>query len=109
MAYVLYIPDGTREIVKPGTEPDDLKYALRDVIERRLGAECAALYDEVNAEPQAQQGDDYEVIADGYLQMLHSAVDELDAIMHQFDGARLNRDKLWNSLRQLRHSINSNL
>ena len=109
MARVLYFPDGTREVVMAGSDRDGLKNVLRSIIEERLGCECAELFDEVNGDFQASQGDDYEAIADGYLQMLNSVVDELDAIIGQFDAKRVNRDKLWKSLCQLRNSVNKNL
>jgi len=55
-------------------------------------------------------GDNYELISDGYYQMLTSTVDELDAVLETLkEGKRINRDKLYTSIRNIRNQINQNI
>ena len=109
MAHVLYIPDGTKEVVY-GNSREDFHNSLHDIIKNRLGYEAADLFEEVSNEKVEQvEGDDYEAIADGYLSMLNNAVEELDAIIAMFKKPRLNRQELESSIRRLRRDINANI
>ncbi len=57
----------------------------------------------------ASGGDDYELIADGYLAMLRDTLDTLDDILLYFDATRLDRRKVYSALRQCRDTLYNNL
>lgn len=111
MAHVLYYPDGTKDVVI-GSSREELHDELHNIIEDRLGYEAAELFNEVSIDGygvEKPEGEDWESISDDYLQMLNSAVDELDAIIKEFKKPRINRQRIESSIMNLRNSINSNI
>ena len=107
MARSLYLEDGSTEYIFAG-ETESGK--LQQIIREKLGLDCEALYKEILEElTEPETGDDFEKIADGYLAMLNSTVDELDAILKEFNKPRLNRQKVYRALKQARDSLYNNL
>ena len=89
---------------------------LAELIREYLGNDCVELFygliDEEKdkcAPPVADDGDDYEQIADGYLAMLRDVLDALDNILLFFDESRLNRRKVHKALQRCRDNLYRNL
>ena len=104
MARTLYLNDGSTEYVFAGMTNEDV---LQKIIYERLGRDCEELYKEVLT--QNEDGEDWEKIADGYLSMLRSTVEELDTALTLFDNPRLNRAKLHSQLQVIRKNLHNNL
>lgn len=107
MAEVIYFLDGSHAIV---TDP---VADFRSIIREKLGDEAERLLDDVLSGLTAEYIDgkeiEYEKIADGYYQMLHSAVDELYCLMQLIDSPRINKVKLLKSCKNIHDSIKKNL
>lgn len=107
MAEVIYFLDGSHAIV---TDP---VADFRSIIREKLGDEAERLLDDVlsglTAEYIVGKEIEYEKIADGYYQMLHSAVDELYCLMQLIESPRINKVKLLKSCKNIHDSIKKNL
>ena len=106
----LYFPDGSHECIY-GRDDQEIKDCFSGIVEMRCGHEAAQLFQELVSSPKKENsGDNYELISDGYYQMLTSTVDELDAVLETLkEGKRINRDKLYTSIRNIRNQINHNI
>lgn len=107
MARTLYLNDGSTEYVFAGMTEEDV---LKKIIYERLGKDCEELFEEVLAENrQDENGDDWEQVADGYLDMLRDAEQELTAALYLFDEPRLNKKELQAQLQAIRDNLHNNL
>jgi hypothetical protein len=105
MAQMLYLPDGSSEVVL-----GDPEETLHRIVYERLGRDCAELLEEVIEEAECYpEGDDYERIADGQLSLLQTTLEELDATLTLFDSPRLNKAKLQKQLQAIRDNLYKNL
>ena len=80
MAYVINLPENGAERI---CVLDTLE-EMDSIIENRMGYEFTSVYKEIVADWEYEhdgEGDDYEGIADGYLQELINIREELDAIL----------------------------
>ncbi len=105
MARTLYLPDGSTEIAFAPEE------TLQQLIYAHLGQDCAALFAELLAEARNpwQNGDDFEQIADEYLSMLHSTMDEISGVLQEFNNPRLDRKKVHDALQNIYDALYRNL
>ncbi len=106
MARTLYLPDGKTEVIF-----GDEEETLRRVIDERLGRDCEVLFTELLEEARHPLGggDDYEKIADGYLSMLQSTMEEISSVLKEFDKPRLDRAKVRKSLKNIWDDLYKNL
>lgn len=106
MAQTLYLPDGSTEIVFGNPEE-----TLQRVIRERLGRDCEELFTELLEEARHPLGggDDFEKIADGYLSMLNSTMEEIASVLKEFDKSRLDRAKVRRSLKNIWDDLYKNL
>ena len=113
MARSLFLADGSIKLI---FREDDRLPILAELIREYLGNDCEELFyglieeeKDKCAPPVADDGDDYEQIADGYLAMLRDVLDALDNILLFFDESRLNRRKVHKALQQCRDNLYRNL
>lgn len=99
MARTLYLPDGKTEVIL-----GDPEETLRRVIDERLGRDCEELFTELLEEARHPLGggDDFEKIADGYLSMLNSTMEEIAK-------SRLDRAKVRRCLKNIWDDLYKNL
>ena len=108
MAQTLYLPDGTTEVIF-----GDPEETLRRVIDERLGRDCEQLYVGLLEEARHPFGegctDDFEHIADGYLNLLTSTMQELDSVLEMFNASWLDRQKVRRHLKVIYDNIYKNI
>lgn len=106
MAQTLYLPDGSTEVILG--DPEEI---LRRVIDERLGRDCEELFTGLLEEARHPLGggDDFEKIADGYLSMLQSTMEEIASVLTEFDKSRLDRAKVRRSLKTIWDNLYKNL
>lgn len=104
----VYFSDGTKEVILDNPEQD-----LKSIIVEKLGDDCANLYDAVLENLRDSNSllkdecSEHERSADGYREELYTTMLELERILDQFQAAKINRNKLYNSLMRLYKNINS--
>ncbi len=105
MARTLYLPDGSTEIVFAPEE------TLQQLIYEHLGQDCVALFTELleEARDPQQNVEDFEQIADEYLSMLHSTMDEISSVLQEFENPRLNKKKVHDALQNIYDALYNNL
>jgi len=90
MARVIYLKNGESEVMLN----KDTESFLRYLIQEYLGDDAAELFDEI-FNPDKPDGDDYEMISDGYLSMLQDAKGIFESLMNELNnGKQMNRKKL---------------
>lgn len=106
MARTLYLQDGKTEVIL-----NDPEETLRRVIDERLGRDCEELFTELLEEARHPLGggDNFEKIADGYLSMLNSTMEEIASVLKEFDKSRLDRAKVRKSLKTIWDDLYKNL
>lgn len=106
MARTLYLPDGKTEVIL-----GDPEETLRRVIDERLGRDCEELFTELLEEARHPLGggDDFEKIADWYLSMLNSTMEEIASVLKEFDKSRLDRAKVRRCLKNIWDDLYKNL
>lgn len=117
MAETIWFSDGSHEVIlHPDTPQRDFQRIVRD----RLGPDSETLFLRILSscdnrefidDPALLESDeeDWERIADGYLMMLHSTVDELAAVLDRFSAPRLDRRKLERDLQRIQRNLYKNL
>ena len=105
MAATILCKDGSVEVVHEYT-PE----RIRQLVEDHMGLDALDYMDDVHREMRRTRSDDedWERVSDGYRNMLVSTMQELEAILRQFN-KRLNRDKLYTQLNNVYNSIYKNL
>lgn len=105
MAETLYLKDGTVEVITG--EP---KHQLRDLIEERLGWDCARLFEKLT-EREGIDRDEWECIADGYSSLCHDTVEELEELVKKIDRQkkRMTKEDIRNEVNGIREHLWSNL
>ena len=113
MAKSLFLTDGSAKLI---FNEDDRQRILAELIREYLGQDCEELFCSLLEEgkggydhPSTNAGDDYELIADGYLAMLRDVLDELDGILLFFNAARLDRRRVYQALQKCRDNLYNNL
>ena len=105
MAATILCKDGSVEVVHEYT-PE----RIRQMVEDHLGLDALDYMDDVHREMRRTRSDDedWERVSDGYRNMLVSTMQELEAILRQFN-KRLNRDKLYTQLNNVYNNIYKNI
>ena len=105
MAATILCKDGSVEVVHEYT-PE----RIRQMVEDHLGLDALDYMDDVHREMRRTRSDDedWERVSDGYREMLVSTMQELEAILRQFN-KRLNRDKLYTQLNNVYNNIYKNI
>lgn len=108
MAKRIYFPDGSHEdFLCPEYPENDMARIVRE----RLGDDFADMCDPyILGTGEDQEGDNYEIIADELMLMLHGAADEIEALLHKFsDRKRLDRLDIYRALTRIHQNIVKNL
>ena len=108
MAKRIYFPDGSHEdFLCPEYPENDMARIVRE----RLGDDFADMCDPyILGTGEDQEGDNYEIIADELMLMLHGAADELETLIDYFDnGKRVNLQTVRRALERIRRDIVKNL
>jgi len=106
MAKMFYLKNGECELMLQSDTPE---YFLRYLISEHLGDDAARLFDEI-FNPDKPDGDDYEQIADGYLSMLHEAMDTFESLIKELNnGKQMNRKRLLQLAKEGYNAINNNI
>lgn len=105
MAATILCKDGSVEVVHEYT-PE----RIRQLVEDHIGLDALDYMDDVHREMRRTRSDDedWERVSDGYRNMLVSTMQELEAILRQFN-KRLNRDKLYTQLNNVYNNIYKNI
>lgn len=105
MAATILCKDGSVEVVHEYT-PE----RIRQLVEDHMGLDALDYMDDVHREMRRTRSDDedWERVSDGYRNMLVSTMQELEAILRQFN-KRLNRDKLYTQLNNVYNNIYKNI
>lgn len=105
MAATILCKDGSVEVVHEYT-PE----RIRQLVEDHMGQDALDYMDDVHREMRRTRSDDedWERVSDGYREMLVSTMQELEAILRQFN-KRLNRDKLYTQLNNVYNNIYKNI
>lgn len=105
MARVIHLKNGESEVMLCS----DTEYFLRYLIAEYLGDDAAYLFDEI-FNPDEPDGDDYEMISDGYLSMLHDAQEIFQSLINELNnGKQMNRKKLLQLAKEGYNSIHNNI
>lgn len=105
MAATILCKDGSVEVVHEYTAE-----RIRQLVEDHIGLDALDYMDDVHREMRRTRSDDedWERVSDGYRNMLVSTMQELEAILRQFN-KRLNRDKLYTQLNNVYNNIYKNI
>lgn len=111
MAQTLYLPDGSCEVMIG--DPAD---CLQKIIYERLGRDCEelflSLFEDYKAEieDRKERAKEFEQNADGYMQMCHEAVDNLNECIKLVDSpGRLDEKLLREKLLYAKNCLWTNL
>ena len=105
MAATVFCKDGSVDVIHEYT-PE----RVRQLVEDHIGMDAAHYVDDVHREMRRTRSDDedWERVSDGYRNMLVDTMQELEAILGQFN-RRLNRDKLYTQLNNVYSNIYKNI
>lgn len=105
MADTLYLKDGTVEVIT-GTP----KESLLALIEDKLGWDCARLFEKLTESDDVDR-DEWEIIADGFINLCQSTSEELAGLMEKIDrqGRRMTKRDIREELDIIRDGLVSGL
>lgn len=110
MADTLYLKDGTMEIITGTT-----KEHLRGLIEDKLGWDCARLFERLTrfagVDLDADDEEEWERIADGYLALCQNTVEELEGLesLIEAHGKKMTKQYIRSQVERIRKGLWKNL